>query len=71
MLKDKRYNSVRHCYKACDEYGEKTGSTPKTLKERLGLGNTVGLYLCLYACWPCDLFPLEQAESDVGGRGLY
>ena len=36
----------------------------------LSRGNTVGLYLCLYACWPHGLFPLEVTESGVGGRRL-
>lgn len=54
---------------------ERKGRLPRTIEEGLGLaaslGNMVGLYLCLYACWPYALFHFELSESDVGETGLY
>lgn len=58
LLKHKRYGSVRYCYKACDECGEKTGSIPETVEERLRLAALPGeyswavpLFICLLATW--------------------
>lgn len=74
----KTRDGILDCYRVrgagvlkLNECGERTRSILKTIEEKLELGGRLGLYLCCCACWPCASFPLELAESDAGGRGLY
>lgn len=67
LLKDKS-GSVRYCYKAGHESGQKTGRITKTVEGSLRLiallqehSWSVPLFMCL--SWPRALFPIELTES--------